>query len=211
MFYDSSTTSGFPAVTFNTFGRGHAAAFAYDLMRSIIETRQGNWRSPGGSGTASTAYAQWICSRTAGWMHRKNGLNQADEQMRLLSRLIETMAAYRKPLPSSGIFPMGRVCYVVLTNDTENNTGAELDSQVLEIENKGAGMTLYVLDTKNVTKAQTDRWVAHGHEVAAHPDLSTTKSRMPMPSIRHGAESMPPCETRSPKSKPCMDERPGRL
>src|SRR5690348_14688 len=38
----ATLSSGTPAVTQRTVGAGHAAAFTYDLSRSVVETRQGN-------------------------------------------------------------------------------------------------------------------------------------------------------------------------
>lgn len=177
LFYDSSTNSGFPAVTFTTLGRGHVAAFTYDLMRSIIETRQGNWRVAGRERDGINGLRP-MDMFADGWVDAsKNGLNQADEQMRLFSRIVETMAAYKKPLPRFWYFPDAKMCYAVLTNDSEMNTGAEIDSQLAEIKGKGVGMTVYVLDTKDVTRAQTDRWVAQGHEIAAHPGFVDNKEQ----------------------------------
>ncbi len=153
LLYDSSATSGFPAVTFATHGRGHAAAFTYDLMWSIIETRQGNWRVAGRERDGINGLRP-MDMFADGWVDAsKNGLNQADEQMRFFSRIVETMAAYKKPLPRFWYFPDGRMCYAVFTNDSEMNTGAEIDSQLSEVEAKGAGMTVYVLATKDVTRA----------------------------------------------------------
>src|SRR4051812_8588676 len=44
LYFTSSTPSPYPAVTLRSVGRrgGQAAAFAYDLARSVVYTRQGN-------------------------------------------------------------------------------------------------------------------------------------------------------------------------
>ena len=42
LYSDSTTATTSPAVTLNTAGAGQAAAFTYDLARSVVYTRQGN-------------------------------------------------------------------------------------------------------------------------------------------------------------------------
>ena len=82
---------------------GHAAAFTYDLARSIVETRQGNPAWSGDERDSSVGGNQLIRSddlffgAKAGdvqpdWVDlNKVAIPQADEQQHLLTNLIEQM------------------------------------------------------------------------------------------------------------------------
>lgn len=59
---------------------------------------------------------------TDGWVDTLNNvINQADEQMILLSHCIEHMSSYVKPLPRLWYFPDTLKCLVTLTNGGEYN------------------------------------------------------------------------------------------
>ena len=108
---------------------------------------------------------------TGGWVDTsKNNINQADEQMRLLSHTIEKMDTYKKPLPRFWYFPDQEKCLAILTNDGEDNTEAEFDTQFSDIESKGALMTLYIKELSKVSASKVNTWVSHGHEISGHPD-----------------------------------------
>ena len=86
-------------VHLETRPRGQAAAFTYDLARSVVYTRQGNpdWAGQERDGSPPIRpddmfYPDWIDLD-------KVAIPQADEQQRLLVNLILHMNADRKPLP----------------------------------------------------------------------------------------------------------------
>ena len=105
---------------------GQAAAFTYDLARSIVYTRQGN---PGLGRTGARRRGGPIRSddlffgNAAGdpqpdWVDLdKIAIPQADEQQRLLANLIGKMNIDRMPLPRFWYFPRGEKAVVVMTGD----------------------------------------------------------------------------------------------
>jgi hypothetical protein len=113
--------SGTPAVTQRDLGAGHAAAFTYDLARSVIGTRQGNqaWAGQDHDGDGLTRPTDMFMSATPGvgdWLNRAEiQIPQADEQQRLLANLLTT--ATRTPLPRFWYLPRGDKAEVVLTGD----------------------------------------------------------------------------------------------
>ena len=96
-----------PAVSIRNVGTsgGQAAAFTFDLARSVVYTRQGNpaWAGQERDGFAPIRsddmfFPDWID-------FNKVAIPQADEQQRLLANLIEQMNFDRKPLPRFWYFP----------------------------------------------------------------------------------------------------------
>ena len=160
----------YPAVAVNRYGRGRAIAFAYNLPESIAYTRQGNYLFAGQE-KDSIPGLRAMDLFTYGWVDTsKNTLNQADEQMRLLSHCIEWINSFSAPLPRFWYFPDTLKCLVTLNNDGENSVEKKLEPQFTDIEAKGANMTLYILETDKVSKAATDSWAKRGNEISGHPD-----------------------------------------
>jgi len=100
-----------------------------------------------------------------------------------LSHCIQYLNSFTKPLPRIWYFPDSLKCLVVLDNDGENNTEADFEPQFQDVDSMGAKMTIYIMDIDKVSKAWVDKWIAKGHEIAAHPDdtreaLDPTWNRM---------------------------------
>jgi hypothetical protein len=88
-----------PALVLNNYVQGHAIAFLYNLPKSIILTRQGNYRHAEQEMDGINGL-RGMDLFTGGWVDTsKNRINQADEQMRLLSHCIEYLSNFSKPLP----------------------------------------------------------------------------------------------------------------
>ncbi len=109
---------------------GQAAAFTYDLARSVVYTRQGNpaWSGQERDGIAPIRSND--CSSAPrrdpqpDWVDLdKVAIPQADEQQRLLANLIMHMSADRKPLPRFWYLPRGLKAAVVMTGDDHGNGG----------------------------------------------------------------------------------------
>jgi hypothetical protein len=100
----------------------------------------------------------------------KNTINQADEQMRLLSHCIEKMSSYAKPLPRFWYFPDTLKCLVTLTNDGEDSKEAEFESQFKDVDSMGAKMVLYIKETDLISKQWVTEWSDKGFEMAGHFD-----------------------------------------
>ena len=102
---------------------GQAAAFTYDLARSIVYTRQGNpdWAGQERDGTAPIRsddmfFPDWIDLN-------KVQIPQADEQQRLLANLITEMNRDKKPLPRFWYFPRDEKAVVLMTGDDHGSGG----------------------------------------------------------------------------------------
>ena len=98
LYSNASTATTYPAVTLRGVGTsgGHAAAFTYDLARSVVYTRQGNpaWAGQERDGVAGIRPDDMFYGAKAGdvqpdWIDTgKIAIPQADEQQRLLMNLI---------------------------------------------------------------------------------------------------------------------------
>ncbi len=103
-------------------GAGKAVSFMFDLGKSVVLTRQGN--------PARAAQAPQLDSVPraseffAGFLDTENFLiPQADEQQRLLTRLLHDLNNDRTPLPRLWYLPGGRKLAVVMTGDDHNSQG----------------------------------------------------------------------------------------
>ena len=118
-----------PAVTVRDVGTGQAAAFTYDLARSVVYTRQGNpaWagqnRDPNDP-SVSRIITHDMYFGNASWDPQPDYIDfnkitipQADEQQRLLANLIQFMNLDKKPLPHFWYFPRGEKAVVIMTGD----------------------------------------------------------------------------------------------
>ena len=170
LYKDAATSTEYPAVVVNDYGKGHAMAFLYNLPQSIVYTRQGNYRYAGQEMDGITGIRAMDLF-TNGWVDTtKNMLNQADEQMRLLSHGIEKMSSYTKPLPRFWYFPDTLKCLVTLNNDGEDSKEDEFQQQFEDVDSKGAKMTLYVKEVNLISKPWINKWINKGFEISGHPD-----------------------------------------
>ena len=136
---DAITTTPYPAITMVAVGSGHAAAFTYDLARSVVYTRQGN---PAWSGQQRNTYVDPDIAKTVIRSDdlffgnaafdpqpdyvdlNKVQIPQADEQQRLLVNMIQQMNATKKPLPKFWYLPSGFKAVVIMTGDDHGNGGS---------------------------------------------------------------------------------------
>jgi hypothetical protein len=135
LYSDAATATASPAVTLRSVGSagGQAAAFTYDLARSVVYTRQGNpaWAGQERDGVTPKRSDDLFFGAAAGdpqtdWIDLdKVAIPQADEQQRLLANLILTLSADRKPLPRFWYLPRGLKAAVVMTGDDHGNNGTE--------------------------------------------------------------------------------------
>lgn len=130
--YSSATTSTTsPAVTLAGFGSGQAAAFTYDLARSVVYTREGNpaWSGMERDGISPIRsddlfYGAASSDPQPDWVDlNKVAIPQADEQQRLLANLILQLNLTRKPLPRFWYFPGSYKAVVIMTGDDHGNGG----------------------------------------------------------------------------------------
>jgi hypothetical protein len=181
--YTSATAATtYPAVTLHSVGTagGQAAAFTYDLARSVVQTRQGNpaWAGQKRDGQIDPIrsddlfFPNWVdLGRVA--------IPQADEQQRLLANLVTHLSSDRVPLPRFWYFPRGERAVVVMTGDDHTATGTEAHfDRFLELSPAGCSVadwdcvrsTSYVYAINDMTAAQVAAYQAQAFEIALHLD-----------------------------------------
>jgi hypothetical protein len=104
LYSDAATATSNPAVTLRIAGTngGRAGAFAFDLSRSVVYTRQGNpqWSGQERDGIAPIRSNDlFFGAADRDWVDlAKVAIPQADEQQRLLANLILDATRHRKPM-----------------------------------------------------------------------------------------------------------------
>lgn len=132
LYSDATTATSNPAVTERAVGSGHAAAFSYDLPKSIALMHQGNPASVGqdtdGNGSVRPDDLFVNGSGGADWLNKtKAHIPQADEQQVLLINMILTETKDSSPLPKFWILPHGHKSALVMMEDDHGTSGGTLD------------------------------------------------------------------------------------
>jgi N,N-dimethylformamidase beta subunit-like protein/uncharacterized protein DUF4082/Big-like domain-containing protein/purple acid phosphatase-like protein/Ig-like domain-containing protein len=184
LYSSASTPTAYPAVTLANFGTGQAAAFTYDLARSVVSTRQGNaaWSGTLRDGLTPIRSDNLFFGAAAGdpepdWIDfNKVMIPQADEQQRLLANLILQMNFAKKPLPRFWYFPRGLPAVVIMTGDDHGNGGTlGRFNTYLADSTTGCSVadwqcirgTSYIYNA-SLTQAQAAAFQAQGFEIALH-------------------------------------------
>jgi hypothetical protein len=139
LYSNSTTATSNPAVSMRGTGTGQAAAFSYDLAKSVIQTRQGNpaWAGQERDNSAPIRpndlfYGAKIGDVQPDWIDlNKVSIPQADEQQRLLGNMISFMTQDKKPLPKLWYLPKGAKAAVVMVGDdhaTANGTAGSFSA-----------------------------------------------------------------------------------
>jgi hypothetical protein len=185
----ASTTS--PAVSLRSVGTngGQAAAFTYDLARSVVYTRQGNpaWAGQERDGAPGLRPGDLFFGAKVGdvqpdWINtNKLAIPQADEQQRLLVNLITLMGSDAMPLPRFWYLPRGEKAVVVLSGDDHSpvqSSGATASNfDRLKVLSPPACVvakwdcvrsTSYIYPDSVLTNAQAAAYVSEGFEIALH-------------------------------------------
>jgi hypothetical protein len=172
LFLNNGYSTGFPSVVMNNYGEGHAAAFTYNLAKSIVLTRQGNpdWageeRDKVDGPTATDLF--YPMKGEMQWNDpRKIAIPQADEQMRLLTHIIEKFEGFKKPLPRFWYFPDHFKCIFIFTIDGEDSSEEDINNEITDVQSRGGNATLYEIGTY-VAASTVNRWHSDGNEVAIH-------------------------------------------
>ena len=187
LYSDASTTASAPAVTLRSVGvnGGQAAAFTYDLARSVVYTRQGNpaWSGQDRDGIAPIRsddlfYGDASFDPQANWIDMsKVAIPQADEQQRLLGNLIIQMNLDKKPLPRFWYLPRSLAAAVVMTGDDHGNNGTSgRFDDFMAISPAGCSVdnwecirgTSYIYPSTPITPAQAANYTIAGFEIGAH-------------------------------------------
>jgi chitodextrinase len=184
----AATSTSNPAVTLGSVGTsgGQAAAFTYDLARSVVQTRQGNpaWAGQERDGVTGIRpddmfYSSWLNTS-------KVQIPQADEQQRLLANLITSMNADKMPLPRFWYLPRGEKAVVVMSGDDHSpdyspgGTAFAFD-RFKQLSPPGCDVALwecvratsYILPHSVLTPAQASAYTAEGFEIGLHPVIAS--------------------------------------
>lgn len=180
-----------PAISLRTgigTGAGRAVAFAYDLARSIVLTRQGN---PAWAGQARINQGGPVRSPDMffgpanfdpqpDWVDlTKVAIPQADEHQRLLINIILNINLSKKPLPRFWYLPFGKKAALLMSGDDHAN-GATVARFNDYIAASPAGCnvanwecvrsTSYIYTNTPMSNTQAAAFQAQGFEVALHLD-----------------------------------------
>ncbi len=132
----------YPAVTLYRFGKGAACAWSFDLVKSVVLSRQGNpaWANQERDGRDGIRAVDMF----VGWMDLDRlEIPHADEQMRLLSRLMTYMLQSYLPLPRLGYFPEGKRGVLIATGDSHQNPPQVIEQALTLVEGFGGRMSIY--------------------------------------------------------------------
>jgi hypothetical protein len=196
LFSTATTATTNPAVTLRSVGSsgGQAAAFTYDLARSVVYTRQGNpaWVSQERDGVVGIRPDDLFFGAKTGdvqpdWLDtNKIAIPQADEQQRLLLNLITKMDRDKMPLPRFWYLPRGEKAVVVMSGDDHSPTQAPggtashfdrykaLSPAGCVVANWDCvRSTSFTYPNATITNAQAASYQAEGFELAVHPLVSS--------------------------------------
>jgi len=162
---------------------GHIAAFSYDLATSVMYTRQGD---PAAAGTerdlSPPIRPDDLFMGSDGGKdyldHADIGIPQADEQMRLLSNLLEELHADTYPLPRFWYLPHGQKAALVMAaddHDTEDGT-RQLFQRMLALSPPGCDArkwecpraTAWVYPWTPLTRQEAKHYSDLGFDLGAH-------------------------------------------
>ncbi|MCW5554740.1 MAG: DUF4082 domain-containing protein [Verrucomicrobiae bacterium] len=187
LYSNASTPTANPAVTLRSVGPngGQAAAFTYDLARSVVYTRQGNpaWEGQERDGIPPLRSSDLFFGNAAGdpqpdWVDPdKIAIPQADEQQRLLANLIIKMNAGRQLLPRFWYFPDGHKAAIVMTGDDHgyNGTAAHFE-RFLDLSGTNTSVadwrtvrsSSYLFPNTPLSDAAASAYHAAGFEIGLH-------------------------------------------
>ena len=185
LYTNATTGTTEPAVSLRSVGSngGQAAAFTYDLSRSVVYTHQGNPAWEGQSRDDEFPIRSHELFRgvnVADWVNlTKVAIPQADEQQRLLANLIVTMNRHRMPMPRLWYFPRSLKAVIVGTGDDHAGGGTSgRFNQYLANSPPGCSVadwtcprfTSYIFTATPLTNAAAASFDGQGFEVALHPD-----------------------------------------
>ncbi len=187
LYSDASTATPNPALTLRDVGSkgGQAAAFTYDLAKSVVYTRQGNpaWAGEdrddvGPVRSDDLFFGARKDDPQPDWVDlSKVAIPQADEQQRLLTNLIERMNVDRKPIPRFWFLPRDEKAAIVMTGDDHARGGTagrfdrfEADSPpgCVVADWECVRATSYIFPSSPLTDGEAAAYTAAGFEIGLH-------------------------------------------
>ena len=187
LYSNAVTPTANPAVTLQNVGTngGQAAAFTFDLARSIICTRQGNpaWSGQERDGLKPIRPDDLFFGAASSDPQpnyvdlNKVAIPQADEQQHLLANLILVMESNKKLLPRFWYFPYAFKAVVVMTGDDHatGGTAGRFDHYIAlsplnaSVDDwQAIRSTSYIYPNTPLTDAQAAAYNAAGFEICLH-------------------------------------------
>ena len=186
LYSNAATATSNPAVTMRATGTGQAAAFSYDLAKSVIQTRQGNpaWAGQERDGSSPIRpndlfYGAKVGDVQPDWIDlNKVSIPQADEQQRLLGNMISFMNQDKKPLPKLWYLPKGVKAAVVMVGDDHASSNGTAGSFNTLQSNSPAGCnvaawecfrsTSLIYNNSPYSNAQAVTAESNGFDVGVH-------------------------------------------
>ncbi|MBO0797663.1 MAG: hypothetical protein J2P31_02465 [Blastocatellia bacterium] len=188
LYTNATQATANPAVTVRSVGTngGQAAAFSFDLARSIVYTRQGN---PAWAGQERDG-AEPLVIRPNDLFYPdyvnldKAAIPQADELQRLLGNLILYMNADKRPLARFWYLPSMKKAVILMTGDdhaTADGTQTTF-SDLLAASAPGCSLddwecyraTSWMYTDSNVSNSQALAYKNQGFELGAHVSTGCT-------------------------------------
>jgi hypothetical protein len=159
LYSDAITPTPFPAVA----AKGRAVAFVYDLGRAIAYLRQGNpsGLTPNGVPVTRTQelYERWVD------LDRVD-IPQADEQIRLLARVIHTLSTDGLAVPQTWYFPNKAPSVLLVTADAHANPTSYFDRLNETVNGVGGKVSIYSSISDQISTTLINAYSAQGHNVS---------------------------------------------
>lgn len=180
LYTNATTATANPAVTLKSVGTlgGQAAAFTFDLAKSIAYTRQGNpaWAGLERDGSPPIRPNDLFFPDYVNL--DKVAIPQADEQQRLLANMISHMNLDKKPLPRFWYLPSSKKAVLIQALDdhgTANGTTTMFDKFIANsapncsVDNwECLRATAWVYTSIPLTDSQAAAYKAQGFEMGIH-------------------------------------------
>jgi hypothetical protein len=171
LYSNASTATAYPAVVVNNYGSGKAAAFTYDVARSVAYIRQGNPNqinvdADGDSVTRIVdMYYNWIDLN-------KMPLPQADIHQRLFAKIIGQFNASKKPLPRFWYFPNAKNTVSIITSDAHANPDSYYQNLINGLQQYNAPTSFYMAQAGDPSPANVNNWTQQGFSFGIHPYIT---------------------------------------
>ncbi len=171
--YDSiNTASTRPATSIANAGSGRAAAFTFDLAKSIVLTRQGNpaWVGEERDGLSSYRPSDLFAGPVGSsyLAPERTRIPQADEAQRFFANVVLSMLD--TPAPRMWYLPGTHTSVIVNTGDGEDDGESALAPVINDANSYGGAFTTYMRESgiQNTSVATEAAWRAAGNEQGVH-------------------------------------------
>ena len=182
------------AVTTHQYGAGRVATFGFDPARTVSYLRQGDprWRGEERDGAPGPRATDAF----VGWTNLSLAVRpQADDHMRLLTSVIESLLADGGGLPRLWYFPAAEPALLVASGDAHASSASAIEAGLELVERAGGQMSVYYAPPQSSRRipplaqrtwrslrawwrpkdgaapspTQVNVWRTRGHEIAPHP------------------------------------------